>query len=150
MGAGVTAQTYADAVGVFAAWINSRTTTLVGDGNRLQMGAHLRFLGGSEPVVYAYLEEQISLRSDDSGENPDMISFISAQVYGGTRQAATLAAVALAEELSTYLAGAPVYVATDAGAAWILAVDDIQGPTWQPDGEHPRLLVNWTSRIRPA
>lgn len=146
----MSAQTYADAAGVMAAWINSRTETLVGDGHRLQMGAHLKLLGGGEPVVYAYLTEQVSLRSDDSAENPDMLAVLSAEVYGGTRQAATLGAVALAEELSTWITGSPIYVSTDAGGAWILAADDIQGPQWLPDGDHPRLLVGWTARVRPA
>lgn len=144
----MSAQTYADAAGIMAAWINSRTETLVGSGNRLQMGAHLRYITASEPVVYAYLTEQVATRSD--GENPDMLSTMTAEVYGGTRQAATLAAVALAEEISTWIVGSPIYVVTDSGAAWILAVDDIQGPQWLPDGEHPRLLVSWTARIRPA
>lgn len=144
----MSALTYADAAGVMAAWINSRTESLVGDGNRLQMGAHLKHIIASEPVVYAYLTEQIATRSD--GENPDMLSVLSAEVYGGTRQAATLGAVALAEEISTWLVGIPVYVVTDAGAAWIQTADDIQGPQWLPDGDHPRLLVTWTARIRPA
>ena len=142
----MTARTYVDAVGAMRAWINSRTATLVGPGHPLQAGAHLRTLGGGDPVVYAFLEENISLRSADSPESQDMLAALSAQVYGGTREAATAGAVALAEELSTQLEGRETAV----DGALIYAVDDIQGPSWLPDGDLPRLLLNWTVRVRPA
>jgi hypothetical protein len=141
----VSARTYVDALGVMRAWIDSRTATLVGAGNPLQLGAHLKKVQGGQPVVYAFLEEQLSTRSLDAGENPDMLAALSAQVYGGTREAATKGAVALAEELSTVFDGTPVTIA----GALIMAVDDIQGPAWFPDGDLPRLLLNWTTRIRP-
>lgn len=143
----MTARTYVDAVGVMAAWINGRTATLVGAGHPLQLGAHLKRLGGGQPVVYALLEEQFSIRSEDSAESPDMLAALSAQIYGGTREAATNGAVALAEELSTELEGRQI--AMPAVGALILAVDDIQGPQWFPDGDLPRLLLNWTTRVRP-
>lgn len=142
----MTARTYVDALGVMKEWINSRTGVLVGPGAPLQMGAHLKLIGGGQPVTYAYLEEQVSTRSADSPESPDMMAALSAQVFGGTREAATTAAVALAEELSTQLSGSPAAVE----GATIQAVDDIQGPTWLPDGDLPRLLVNWTVRLQPA
>lgn len=140
------ARTYVDALGAMRAWIDSRTSTLVGAGNPLQLGAHLKKILGGQPVVYAYLEEQFSTRSTDAGESPDMMAALSAQVYGGTREAATKGAVALAEELSTTFDGTPVL----AGDALIMAVDDIQGPAWLPDGDLPRLLLNWTARMRPV
>jgi hypothetical protein len=142
----MTAQTYADSLGAVRTWINSRTATLVGTGNPLQAGAHLKHLEGSTPVTYAYLEELPAFRSDDSPENPDMMATLSAQVYGGTREAATNAAVALAEEISTQLAGRPASVT----GALIFVSDDIQGPTWAPDQEVPRLLVQFTVRVRPT
>lgn len=142
----MTARTYVDAVGVMRAWINSRTTTLVGPGLPLQMGAHLKKISGGAPAAYAYLEEGISFRSDDSGENPDMLAGLSAQIYADTREAAAAGATALAEELSTQLDGRETAVA----GALIYAVDDIQGPSYVPDGERPRLLLNWTVRLRPA
>lgn len=142
------ARTYVDAVGAMKEWINSRTTTLVGPGHPLQQGAYLNHVKVAAPVAYAFLEEQTSVRADDSPENPDMSASLSAQVYGGTREAATLAAVALAEELSTQLCGCQVLVPGAAALIWV--ADDIQGPTWVPDGDVPRLLVNFTVRIRPA
>jgi hypothetical protein len=146
VGARVIARTYVDALGAMRTWISLRTATLVGDGNPLQLGAHLKKISGGQPVVYAFLEEQFSLRSEDSAESPDMLAALSAQVYGGTREAATAGAIALAEELSSELDGRPALVP----GALIMAVDDIQGPAWQPDGDLPRLLLNWTVRIRPA
>lgn len=139
------ARTFVDALGVMREWINSRTDTLVGQGNPLQLGAHLKKLSGGEPATYAFLEEQLSTRSPDAPENMDMLAILSAQVYGGTREAATNGAVALAEELSTQLEGA----AQTVGAALVIVADDVQGPSWFPDGDIPRLLVNWTVRLRP-
>lgn len=140
------ALTYVDAVGAVAAWVNGRTSTLVGYGKPLQKGAHLRHLEGAASATYALLEELPASRSLDSPESPDMMAVISAQVYGGTREATTAAAVALAEELSTNLQGVPAAVT----GATLMMCDDIQGPTWAPDGEYPRLLVQFTIRLRPA
>lgn len=142
----MTARTYVDAIGAMAAWINSRTAALAGAGNPLQLGAHLKRLGGGEPATYAFLEEQFSSRSEDSGENPDMMAALSAQVYGGTREAAAAAATALAEELSTELCGREVAAA----GALLFVADDIQGPSWFPDGDTARYVLNWTTRMRPA
>ena len=142
----MTARTYVDAVGVMGAWINSRTATLVGAGKPLQMGAHFKKISGGAPAAYAYLEEGISFRTQDSPENFDMLAALSAQIYSDTRETAALAATALAEELSTQLEGNPVTI----GGAIICAVDDIQGPAYVPDGDRPRLLLNWTARLRPA
>lgn len=141
----MTARTYADAVAAMQEWINSRTD-LVGRDKPLWMGAHLRKLSGGEPRAYAFLEEQFSTRTADSPENPDMQAVMSAQIYGGTREAATKAATALAEELSTQLEGRETAVT----GAVLYAADDIQGPTWLPDGNLPRLILNWTVRMRPA
>jgi hypothetical protein len=141
----MTAVTYADAIGAMAEWINSRTGTLVGAGNPLQMGAHLKHPEGGNPAAYAFLEEGFSIRSEDSPESPDMLAVMSAQVYAGTRKAASDAATALAEELSTELTGR----GTSVTGARIMVADDIQGPQWQPDRELPRYLLGFTVRIRP-
>jgi ABC-type uncharacterized transport system substrate-binding protein len=138
--------TYVDALAVMRAWINGRTTTLVGVGHPLQLGAHLKHVQGAGEKAYAFLEEQVSLRSDDAAEDPDMLAQMSAQVYGGTREAAATAATALAEELSSQLNGRPAVMALGT----IFAVDDLQGPQWQPDGTMPRYLLGFTVRLRPA
>lgn len=140
------ALTYVDSVAALREWINGRTSTLVGYGHPLQKGAHLQHLEGATPATYALLEELPASRSLDAPESPDMMAVISAQVYGGTREAATAAAIALAEELSSTLTGAAVGVT----GGLLLVVDDIQGPTWAPDADLPRLLVQFTVRLRPA
>lgn len=148
MGAGV--KTYSDALGAIKAWINSRTDRLVGDGKPLQLGGHLKKLEGGTPATYAFLEEQFSVRSDDAPESPDMMAALSAQIYGGTREAVGMAAAALAEELSTYLDGSTVSVVTTSlGDVRLMVGDDIQGPSWFPDGDLPRMLLNFTVRMQP-
>lgn len=147
----MTAKTYADALGAMRAWINSRTTTLVGLGNPLQLGAHLKYVQGGQAGAYAFLEEQASIRSEDAPESPDMLAIMSAQIYGGTREAASLAATALAEEISSNMEGAGAVAVTASGASVLLLVaDDIQGPSWFPDGSLPRYLLNFTVRMRPV
>lgn len=142
----MTARTYVDALGAMREWINSRTDALVGPDKPLWLGAHLKKLGGGEPKAYAFIEEQFSTRTLDSPENPDMQAALSAQVYARTREVATAAAVALAEEISTNLEGREAMVP----GATLYAADDIQGPMWLPDGDLPRLVLNWTIRMRPA
>jgi hypothetical protein len=141
----VSARTYVDSLAVMRAWINSRTD-LVGLNMPLQLGAHLKRLEGGQPATYAFLEEQFSVRSEDAPENPDMMAALSAQIYGGTREAVGIAAIALAEELSTALDGS-VQATTGGGVA--MFADDIQGPSWFPDGDLPRMVINWTTRMRP-
>jgi hypothetical protein len=141
------ARTYVDAVCAVRAWINSRTGTLVGVGNPLAAGAHFKFLTGNAPQVYAYLQELPGRVSDDSPENPDMMATVSAQVYGGTREAATAGAVALAEEVSTELCGCQA--AVPGAILWV--ADDIQGPMWTPGpNDLPCLTLQFTVRARPA
>lgn len=144
-------RTYADGLGAMRAWINSRTDRLVGDGKPLQLGAHLKKLLGGEPAVYAFLEEQFSVRSDDAPESPDMMAALSAQIYGGTREAVSDAAVTLAEEISSYLDGsAETVVVTGLGNVRLMVSDDIQGPSWFPDGDLPRMVLNFTVRMQPV
>jgi hypothetical protein len=144
----VTAQTYTDAVGAVKAWIDSRPT-LVGLGNPLQKGAATKVL--TTPACFAYLEETTTFQGGGP-ENPDMLAGIGAQVYGPTREAATLAAVALAEELSAFaLAGRSAVVTLHDGTqAQLLVADDITGPSWFPDEDDtPRLLVQFSVQVRP-
>lgn len=136
---------YADAIRAVAAWINSRTTTLVGDGYPLQKGAHFKHLDGAAAACYALLEAAPAYLGGGA-ESPDMMAQINAQVYGGTLEAATAAAVALAEEIATQLTGVPA----TAGGALLMVADDISGPTYAPDGDFPRLLVTFTVCLRPV
>ncbi|GAA0528803.1 hypothetical protein GCM10010172_06760 [Paractinoplanes ferrugineus] len=145
--------TYTDALGATRAWINSRTDTLVGPNKPLWLGAYLKKVQGGTPACYAYLEEGFSVRTGDSPEDPDLVAQLSAQVYGGngaTREAVTDAAVALAEEISTGLCGVPALVEFGDKRAWLFVADDLAGPSWFPDGDLPRMLLNFTVRVRPA
>jgi hypothetical protein len=145
----VSGKTYVDALGAMRAWINSRTA-LVGAGRPLTMGAHLKHVQGGQPTTYAFLEEATSYRSPDAPENPDMMAMLSAQIYGGTREAVALAARALAEEISSNLEGAGQTVAVGDESTLLMFSDDIQGPSWFPDGDLPRMLLNFTVRMRPV
>jgi hypothetical protein len=145
----MTGKTYADALGAMKAWINSRTTTLVGPANPLRLGAHLKYVQGGQPDTYAFLEEQFSVRSDDGPESPDMLAALSAQIYGGTREAVAIAARALAEEISSGLEGVGQTVTVGTDQVLLMVSDDIQGPSWFPDGSLPRMLLNFTVRMRP-
>lgn len=137
--------TFVDAVGAARLWINAQTTGLVGVGNPLQAGAHLKHLQGATPAVYVLLEELPSRPTDDSPEDPDMLAILSFQVYGGTREATTAGAVALANALMT-LQGMPAVVA----GAKLWVSDDVQGPYWAPDGNLPRLIIQATVRMSPV
>lgn len=137
--------TYVNGLGAVKEWINTRPA-LVGAGRPLAKGAHFKRLRGAAVATYALLEELLTSGvSDDSPENPDQVVVISAQVYGGTREAATAAAVALCQEIETGLGGIPATV----GGAVLRVADDIQGPAWAPDGIVPRLLVQFRVRVAP-
>lgn len=138
--------TYVDAVGALAAWINSRTGTLVGAGRPLQKGAHFKHLGGAAPAVYVLVEALPSRPSDGNAEDPDMLAQLSLQVCGGNMESATIAATALANELITELNGRPRVAA----GATLQVADDMQGPYWSPVGDLPRLIITATVRMQPA
>jgi hypothetical protein len=141
--------TYTDAVGAVKAWIDSRTATLTGVGNPLQKGAATKVL--TTPACFAYLEETTAFQGGGA-ESPDTYAGIGAQVYGPTRESATLAATALAEELTAFmLAGRPATVTLNDGSlAQLLTADDITGPSWFPDeNDTPRLLVQFSVQVRP-
>lgn len=137
--------TYVDAVGALRAWINAQTTGLVGAGNPLQLGAHMRHVQGAAPAVYVLLEELPARQSGDAAEDPDMLAVVSCQVYGGTREAATNGAVALANAIAG-LSGMPAVVT----GAKLWASDDVQGPYWSPDGDLSRLILQATVRMTPT
>jgi hypothetical protein len=137
-------RTYVPAVSVMKAWINSRTDTLVGIGNPLQKGAYPIQLSGAADACYAYLS---ALPASQAGgaENPDMAARLSAQVYGPSGKAVEDAAVALADEIATELAGRWA----DVAGARIYVGDDISGPSDQPDFDLPRYVVDFSVVLTP-
>jgi hypothetical protein len=70
-----------------------------------------------------------------------MRAVISAQVYGPTRQSASDAAVAYCEALEPLHQG---FRANTPSGVEIVGVESIDGPSWQPDGEDPRYVVDAT------
>lgn len=142
---------YVDAAGAIRVWINSRTTTLVGVGHPLQHGAHLKHLTGSASASYALLSLLPGTYLPLGAESPVVISRISAQVYGPSLEATTLASVALADELCEGLKGAPQTVTLPSGAMVKLWVsDDITGPSDLPDGDYARQILDFNCVMSPA
>lgn len=136
--------TFVDAEESVRSWINSLTSTLVGEGKPLTKGAHLHELRGAANVCYAQL--QLTGGSAALGaENSDHRATISALIYGPTREAAALAAVAYAEAVNG-LDGR----STAAGSATCLVADNISGPAYAPDGALPRYLVSAEFYLRAA
>lgn len=132
--------TYLDAAGAVRDWINSLTTNLVGEGNPLALGASLKQHSGAATVCYGFLLE-LSSGQWGGSEHPSMSALMSLQVYGPTRQAACDAAVAYAEALEPLHQG---FRASTPGGTAIAGVSGIDGPSWQPDGDSPRYVVDAT------
>lgn len=141
--------TYVDAVGAARVWINSRTARLVGAGKPLQKGAYLRDHDGPADVCYAVLTLLPATTSGGAAESPQMYARISASVYGPTIEAITYASMALADEISTYLAGQWTTVTVPSGQVQIWVGDDISGPSDLPDGNLPRHIVDFTLTMQP-
>lgn len=136
--------TYVDGAGVIEAWVNSLTSTLVGEGRPLQLGVSFRRHEGAARVPYGYL---IDLTGTTWGgaENPDFSCRLSLQVYGPTRASASGGAVAYAEALVPLTLCVPVLVPSAGPAgqsvkiAWSANID---GPQWLPDIDEPRYVVD--------
>ncbi len=123
---------FADAEQVARDWTNSRTGTLVGPGNPLAKGAFREPLrGDNQPWAEIQL---VGGAAALSAENPDMRAMLSWLVYARTREAASLAATAVANELEA-LDGR-------AGAGAVLVADNVTAPFWSPDGPVPRYVVS--------
>ncbi|MEU4558523.1 hypothetical protein AB0F72_09035 [Actinoplanes sp. NPDC023936] len=124
---------FVDAEQIARTWTNSRSDTLVGVGNPLEKGA---FLNPPHGDYTAYAEIQLTGGSPAlSAENPDQRASLSWLVYGRTRQAASDAAVALANELED-LDG------RDGPGGSLLVADNVTAPLYTPDGPVARYLVS--------
>jgi hypothetical protein len=142
--------TFVDAIGATRAWINSRTTTLVGPGKPLQKGVHLRELDGAADTCYAYLTMLPGTGLGGGAESGWMTARVSAQVYGPSLEAVTTASVALADEIATGLCGQWAEVTVGGNPVRIWVGDDITGPSDLPDGNLPRHIVDFTLIMQPA
>jgi hypothetical protein len=140
---------FADAVGAGRAWINAQDD-LVGPGNPLQKGAHLKKLDGAADTCYAWLSLLPGTGITGAAESPQMFARITASVYGPTLEAVTRASVALADALVTRLAGQWTQVQVGDSTVQIWVGDDLTGPSDSPDGDLPRHLVDFTLVMQPA
>lgn len=141
--------TFVDAVGAVRTWINSRTTTLVGEGKPLSKGAYLRDHDGAADRCYAVLTLLPSTGAAGAAESPQMFARVEAQVYGPTIEAITNASMGLADEISTGLAGQWTVVGSGSAAVQIWVGDDISGPYDLPDGNLPRHVLDFTLVMQP-
>lgn len=139
---------FVDAEAVVRAWINSRTTTLVGQGKPLPLGCHLQLLRSPMSGAYAVLERIGGF--DDDGEAPIDHARVSFQVRASTKQAAAAAATAVANELRTYLDGTPWPVVVDGATRYVRGVESITGPSFYPDGDEDRYIVDALILVTPG
>lgn len=110
-----------DGEGIVRNWINTRTD-LVGQGRPVQHGAHLKRLRSPAAGAYAYILG-IAQGPDLTAETPVSRCRVSATFYAGTKESASVAAVAYATVLET-LNGRPEAM----GDFKCLIVDSISGP----------------------
>jgi len=141
--------TIVDAVGAARTWINAQAD-LVGMGNPLQKGAHLKELDGAEDAAYAWLTLGTGTGTTGGAESPQMLARISAAVYGPTEEATARASVALADAIVTRLAGQWTVVGDPGSQVQIWVGDDLSGPASIPDGPLIRHLVDFTLIMQPA
>lgn len=140
---------YVDAIGAARTWINAQAD-LVGMGNPLQKGAHLKELDGAEDACYAWLTMLPGTTTTGGAESPQMLARLSAAVYGPTIEAVSRASLALADALVTRLAGQWTVVGDPGNQVQVWVGDDINGPADIPDGNLIRHTVDFTLIMQPA
>lgn len=140
----MTAPTFLDAEGCVRAWVNTRAA-LVGVGKPLQKGALLNRQHGAASAPYVVLAI-VAGGPDLGAEAPSQSARLSGLVYGRTKEQASKAALAYANELVALSLRGPTLVTWTTDGAWtsatILTVDGISGPLWLPDLEEPRYVVD--------
>jgi hypothetical protein len=143
----VIADSFVDAEGAIADWINRQTDDLVGVGHPLTKGAMLIRQRGAASVCYALITI-VGGGTTGGAENPDQVARISAQIFGPSKEDAAAAAVAYANTVIARLNGSPYVLPT----AVILGADpdSLSGPLWAPDFDEPRYLVDIDFVVRPA
>lgn len=132
---------YVDAKGVVRAWINSLTTTLVGTGKPLPLGAHMRRLRSPDAGAYLVL-------TSVGGDNRFVAGSrarLSASIWGITVEDADTAAAAYANALLQLTVGnVPM------PGAICLTVGDITGPLEVTDSDEAHRLVDADFYLVPA
>lgn len=135
--------TFIDAEGAIKTWVNAQTLTLVGPGHPLPLGAHVGF-GLRSPGRGCYLLLSRIGGGPDPGEiNVDQAR-LSGAVYGMKKLPTALAAAAYANLLVSVAAPVPLLP-----AGRLMAVTDVTGPLYLPDGDEERYLVDAVFHIQP-
>lgn len=129
--------TYLDAAAALKEWVND-VSGLAGTGGPLPLGASLNRRDGGANVAYGYVVELPS-STWAGAENPSMLGRLSLQIYGPTREAASVGATAYCEALLSLQLGNRV---TLPSGITIVGCDSIDGPSWLPDGDEPRYVVD--------
>lgn len=137
----VVAPAYVDAKGVVTAWLNSLTTTLVGPGKPLPLGA--QFSRMRSPGAGAYIV--LSSVGGDGRQVAGARARLSASIWALTIQDADAAAAAYANALLQLTVG---NVAMP--GATCLTVGDITGPVEVPDSDEAHRLVDADFYLVPA
>lgn len=132
----------ADVEGALRDWINSLVGDLVGVDTPLMLGAHLRRLRSPARGCYALLSRVGG--TGDWNDNADRAR-ISAGVYGPTKESALLAAIAYANRLRTIGTVQPVV-----GNVRLRVVDNMTGPTYVPDIDEERYLIDADIYVLPV
>lgn len=138
-------EAFADAEGVLKTWLISGDS-LVGAGNPIPAGIHLVRLRSPYTAAWA----QLSIVGGDDDWLPDSASHrarVSASIYGPTRLATNIAAVAYANMLRRIPSERPF---VDGTGRQLVAVAAITGPLYIPDGDDERYLVDADIYLIPA
>lgn len=136
------APAFTDSEGLFRDWVNTLEgpTGLVGEGRPLALGAWLKH--PRSPYKGAYLYLQAGVADDVPMAGAVSRHTIYGQVYGVTRLQAMAAAVAYANQLrQLYLPNVPMPTPA-APRAICVGVDGITGPSYSPDRDEERFLVD--------
>lgn len=143
----MTLAAFTDAEAAIRVWLNGRSN-LVGQGNPLPLGVHLNALRSTQGGAYALCERIGGY--DDPGDAPVDTARIAFNVYASTKQAAAIAATALANELRTGLDGTQQTVVVDGATRRLLGCDSITGPSFYPDGDEDRYVVDALILVTPG
>lgn len=135
--------TFLDVEGAIRTWVNAQTGTLVGPGHPLPLGAHVGF-GLRSPARGCYLLLARVGGGPDPGETNVDQARLSGSVYGMKKLPTALAAAAYANLLVSVTA--PVLLA----GGRLMAVTDVSGPLYLPDGDEERYLVDAVFHIQPS
>lgn len=135
---------YIDVLAALKTWIGAQSG-LTGPNSPLPLGAHI-----GEPLRSPYRGSYVLLSRIGGGPDPAAEANvdqarISGAVYGTTKRHAGLAANAYANLLvaqSGYPSAIP--------GGRLLTVTDVTGPTYIPDGDEDRYLVDAVFHIQPS